>query len=139
MQEGPPPLGGKGGEGGEGRGEGNVRWAALSPPFPSLLPFPPLGRFAPPTTTAPAHPTPRSLRVRLSEKGGPALRDPPLGHRTLRSRLPADVPEVPSLFLSFSEKGKNEKMGLFLAIQKIKFKKNQKKVVATSFLNFKNY
>jgi len=124
MQEGPPPLGGKGGEGGEGRGEGNVRWAALSPPFPSLPSCPHRGASRP-HNPRPGSPTPRSLRVRLSEKGGPALRDPPLGHRTLRSRLPAAVPEVPSLFLS-SEKGKNEKV-FFLKIRRSKKIKKIKK------------
>jgi hypothetical protein len=63
------------------------------------------------------------------------LRDPPLGHRTLRSRLPAEaVPEVPSLFLS-SEKGKKNEKSFFLE----KNSPFEKKVVATSFLNFKNY
>ena len=126
-KKGPPPWGGRGGE--EGREGGKGMFAGR--PFPPLsLPFPPFpsprSGASRPHNHRPSSPAPRSLRVRLSEKGGPALQAPPLGHRTLRSRLPAAVPEVPSLF-SFSEKGKNEKMGLFLAIQKIKFKKIKKR------------
>ena len=91
-------------------------------------PFPPL--------SFPSFPSPRSgaSRPHNHRPGSPAPRS--LRARTLRSRPPAEaVSEVPSL--CFLEEGKNKKEGRFLAIQKNQ--KNQKKVVATSFLNFKNY